>query len=50
MYTEKLFDEPELTKEGEISEAYIKQLEEAIKKQPEIWLWSHRRWKHTRDF
>ena len=50
MYTEKLFDEPKLTKEGEISEAYINQLEEAIKKQPEIWLWSHRRWKHTRDF
>jgi KDO2-lipid IV(A) lauroyltransferase len=36
------------TKEGEITEAYISKLEEAIKKRPDNWLWSHRRWKHKR--
>lgn len=28
---------------------YAKFLEENIKKQPELWLWSHRRWKRKRD-
>lgn len=33
-----------------ITEAYNKILEEEIRKQPENWLWSHRRWKHKREF
>ena len=28
---------------------YAKFLEENIKKQPELWLWSHRRWKRKRE-
>ncbi|HZH72138.1 MAG TPA: lysophospholipid acyltransferase family protein [Mariniphaga sp.] len=28
--------------------AYIEKMEEIIKKEPEYYLWSHRRWKHTR--
>jgi len=36
------------TKENEITEAYIQKLEEAIRKRPSDWLWSHKRWKHTR--
>lgn len=45
---EILVNEPKNTKEGEISELHTKKLEKDILKQPEIWLWSHRRWKHKR--
>lgn len=40
------FDNPRNTKEGEITETYVRHLEESIKRQPENWVWSHRRWKH----
>jgi Kdo2-lipid IVA lauroyltransferase/acyltransferase len=43
-----LVAEPKLTKEGEITELHTRKLEEDIIRQPEIWLWSHRRWKHRR--
>jgi len=46
--TEYLFHEPKNTHEGEISEAHTRKLEQDILKQPEIWLWSHRRWKHKK--
>lgn len=29
-----------------ITNSHVKMLEEDIRKQPEIWLWSHRRWKY----
>ena len=45
---ELLFDNPKETSENEISETFIKRLEKEINKKPEIWLWSHRRWKHKR--
>ncbi|MCD0472595.1 lysophospholipid acyltransferase family protein [Flavobacterium sp. JAS] len=31
--------------EGDISQSYIKELEKSIKKDPSLWLWSHKRWK-----
>jgi KDO2-lipid IV(A) lauroyltransferase len=40
--------DPQNTKEGEITELHTKRLEQDINKQPEIWLWSHKRWKHKR--
>ncbi|MCC7028835.1 MAG: lysophospholipid acyltransferase family protein [Chitinophagaceae bacterium] len=40
------FDNPRDTKEGEITESYVQHLEQSIKRQPENWVWSHRRWKH----
>ncbi len=41
------FENPRETKEGELTEAYVRFLEDSIKRQPENWVWSHRRWKHT---
>jgi len=43
-----LTDNPSELPEGEITRRYAKKLEEVIHKQPENWLWSHRRWKFTR--
>jgi Kdo2-lipid IVA lauroyltransferase/acyltransferase len=45
---ELLFAEPKNTAENEIMEAFTQRLEKEIKKDPSIWLWSHRRWKHKR--
>ena len=39
-------DDPMNTKEGEITTKHTKILEEIIKQRPELWLWTHRRWKH----
>ena len=36
------------TPEFEISEKYMQLLQKSIEEKPEFWLWSHRRWKHTR--
>lgn len=34
------------TTEGELTLAYIRYVEECVRKQPANYLWSHRRWKH----
>lgn len=41
-----LFEEPQLTKNQEITISYHDLLEQYINEKPELWLWSHRRWKH----
>ena len=38
-----------LKPKGEITKIYKETLEQVILKKPENWLWSHKRWKHTRD-
>ena len=43
-----LTEEPELTEDYEITQAYMKELEKAIVRCPELWLWTHKRWKHKR--
>ncbi len=43
-----LFDKAAETAETEITEKYARTLESLIREKPEYWLWSHRRWKHTR--
>ena len=48
LFAEILCEEPQKTMEGEISEMHTKRLEKDIIDHPEIWLWSHRRWKHTK--
>lgn len=40
--------EPAKTAEFEITEKYIRLLEESIQSQPAYWLWSHKRWKQKR--
>ena len=37
--------DPRNLKEGELTVMFARFLEEAIREQPENWLWSHRRWK-----
>jgi KDO2-lipid IV(A) lauroyltransferase len=32
-----------------ITEKHVRLLEKNIREQPEIWLWSHRRWKHKKN-
>lgn len=44
-----LFEQPKETAESDITIAFNKILEEGIRKRPETWLWSHRRWKHKRS-
>jgi len=48
MHAEVLCETPKATSEGEISELHTRKLERDIIAQPEVWLWSHRRWKHKR--
>ena len=48
MWAELLVANPLETKEGEITEIHTRRLEKDIIAQPEIWLWTHRRWKHKR--
>ena len=44
----KLIDNPNDYKEGQITEKYMQILESVIRRSPENWLWSHRRWKKKR--
>ncbi|MEQ8420327.1 MAG: lysophospholipid acyltransferase family protein, partial [Arenibacter algicola] len=42
-------DHPQIRDNFEILEKYAQQLEQAIMSAPELWLWSHRRWKLKRE-
>jgi KDO2-lipid IV(A) lauroyltransferase len=44
----KLFDDASQTKPFEVTKAHTRFLEDIIRKRPELWLWSHKRWKHKR--
>ena len=48
VFPELLIPDPKNTTENEISEKFMNRLEKEILKDPTIWLWSHRRWKHKR--
>jgi len=45
-YIEVGADNPRDLPEGELTRQYISFLEKAIREHPDMWLWSHRRWKH----
>ena len=42
-------EHPKEYKDWEITEWYARLLEESIRRQPHLWLWSHNRWKRTRE-
>jgi KDO2-lipid IV(A) lauroyltransferase len=46
---EIITEKPSETKKGEIIEEYVKRLENTIKKMPQYWLWSHKRWKNRNN-
>jgi KDO2-lipid IV(A) lauroyltransferase len=48
MSMETLVADPTRTRDGEITEIHTRRLERDIRKYPELWLWTHRRWKHKR--
>jgi len=43
---ELITENPNETATGEIIEKYVQLLEKTIKKAPQYWLWSHKRWKN----
>lgn len=43
-----LWDGTEEVAEFEITERYARMLEEMIRENPHLWMWSHRRWKHKK--
>ncbi|MBL0127546.1 MAG: lysophospholipid acyltransferase family protein [Flavobacteriales bacterium] len=48
MQAEVIVPDPRNTREGEITEVHSRRLERDIRDQPDLWLWTHRRWKHKR--
>ena len=41
--------EPKLLEPGELTVLHTRMLEKYIRETPELWLWSHKRWKHSRN-
>lgn len=41
--------EPKKLEEHELTKRFFKLLEESIRERPRYWLWSHRRWKHSKN-
>ncbi|GJM33710.1 MAG: acetyltransferase [Saprospiraceae bacterium] len=46
--SELLIETPGAYTEDEISETHTRRLDRDIQENPDIWLWTHRRWKHKR--
>lgn len=44
----KLSDDASKTEENELTRQYYQSLEKKITEHPELWLWTHRRWKRTK--
>jgi len=47
MELSELCNNPNVLDDGELTLRYVKKVEEIVKAQPENWLWSHKRWKHS---
>ncbi len=41
-------DQPNCLESGELTRMHTRRLENNIREVPELWLWSHKRWKHKR--
>ena len=46
---EVIYDGWEDVPEHEITRRYAEKLEAMIRRRPELWMWSHRRWKHKKE-
>ncbi len=46
--SELLIEDPKSLTEDEISEIHTRRLERDIQRNPHLWLWTHRRWKHKK--
>ena len=46
LWFEPVYDGEEEVAPNEITERYVRKLEQMIREHPELWMWSHRRWKH----
>ncbi len=46
---ELVTDDPRSLAPGEITDLHLRCLERLIVREPQYWLWSHRRWKHQRE-
>ena len=44
-----LTEEPKKEEQYAITEKYMRQVEKMIKRRPELWLWSHKRWKYSAE-
>ena len=47
-HSQLICEDASKTQPGEITEAHLHLLEKDIRKAPEYWLWTHRRWKHKK--
>jgi len=48
IFIEVLTDDASKMRENALTELFAQHLEKDILEEPAYWLWSHRRWKHTR--
>lgn len=48
MSFEQIYDGTEVVALNEITGRYVRKLEQMIREHPELWMWSHRRWKAKR--
>jgi KDO2-lipid IV(A) lauroyltransferase len=44
----RIFDDAAHTGEYEVTLRCVREMEDEIRKRPEFWLWSHKRFKHSR--
>lgn len=44
-----LCEDPKKLALGELTVMHTRMLEQIIRERPELWLWSHKRWKHSRE-
>lgn len=49
MSFEKIYDGVEEVADNVITERYVRMLESEIRRRPELWMWSHKRWKYKRN-
>ena len=48
-FLEVACEDPSAMQEGELTLRFARYMEKVIRSNPEMWLWSHRRWKHSWD-